>query len=119
ESLPERPLFWHFPIYLQAYNPKEDGGRDPLFRTRPGSVVRQGKWKLHEYFEDGTLELYDLEEDLGETNNLAENRPEITKSLHQILKNWQMAMKAPIPDIPNPEYDADFEKELIKLSVNE
>lgn len=49
KSLPERALFWHFPFYLQAYNKAEDGGRDPLFRTRPGSVVRQGAWKLHEY----------------------------------------------------------------------
>ena len=44
-----RPLFWHFPIYLQAYK-KDSQNRDPLFRTRPGSVVRLGNWKLHYYF---------------------------------------------------------------------
>ena len=26
KNMPERTLYWHFPIYLQAYNPKEDGG---------------------------------------------------------------------------------------------
>lgn len=34
--------FWHFPIYLQAYDGRIDDARDPLFRTRPGSAMRQG-----------------------------------------------------------------------------
>jgi len=75
-TLADRPLFWHFPIYLQAYDPETDDGRDPLFRTRPGSTMRYGKWKLHEYFEDGAYELYDLSEDIGETRNLAGSQPE-------------------------------------------
>ena len=44
-KLPERSIFFHFPIYLQAYNARRDDGRDPLFRTRPGSVIRKGNWK--------------------------------------------------------------------------
>ena len=35
QEMAKRSLKWHFPIYLEGYNPKEDGGRDPLFRTRP------------------------------------------------------------------------------------
>jgi len=35
KELPERTLFWHFPIYLQDYNSQADQSRDPLFRTRP------------------------------------------------------------------------------------
>ena len=31
----KRDIFYHFPIYLEAYNKIEDHGRDPLFRTRP------------------------------------------------------------------------------------
>ena len=61
----EIPQFWHFPVYLQAYNGKLDDARDPLFRTRPGSAVRSGDWKLHEYFEDSAVELYNLAEDPG------------------------------------------------------
>lgn len=114
KSLSERALYWHFPIYLQAYSPKEDDGRDPLFRTRPGSVVRKGKWKLHEYFEDGVLELYNLEEDLGETQNLVKDYPEKAQELYQLLKEWRGRTDAAVPKEPNPDYDPAFEKQLIK-----
>lgn len=41
-KMQERPLFWHFPIYLEAYLNEGYETRDSLFRTRPGSVVRKG-----------------------------------------------------------------------------
>ena len=40
--------------------------------SRPAGAIRSGNWKLIEMFDDGTLELYDLKNDLGETTNLAE-----------------------------------------------
>ena len=40
-TIEERSLFWHFPVYLQAYAGKADDSHDPLFRTRPGSALRQ------------------------------------------------------------------------------
>ena len=100
-SLEPRPLFWHFPIYLQNGNPET---RDPKFRTRPGSVVRQGDWKLHEYFEDGGLELYHLQEDPGERVNLAARKPERTARLHALLRQWREETEAPVPSEPNPKY---------------
>jgi len=103
-KLPERALFWHFPIYLQNYS-SADGARDPLFRTRPGCVVRAGDWKLHEYFEDGGLELYNLADDLGERNNLADKMPDKTKELHDIMLRWRKQTKAPVPTEKNPKYD--------------
>ena len=115
--LAERALIWHFPIYLQAYKPKDDDGRDPLFRTRPGSVIRRGKWKLHEYFEDGTLELYNLNSDLGERQNLAKKKPEIAQRLHKELKAWRSSVNAPVPTAPNPEYDAAAEKLLTEKAL--
>ncbi|RLD95732.1 MAG: aryl-sulfate sulfohydrolase, partial [Bacteroidetes bacterium] len=66
DALTERPIFFHFPVYLQAYKKGFDDGRDPLFRTRPGSVIIEGNWKLHYYYEDGGIELYDLNSDPGE-----------------------------------------------------
>ena len=108
-AFPERTLFWHFPIYLQKYGGVADEAHDPLFRTRPGSALRQGKWKLHEYFEDGHIELYDLENDLGERNNMAGNRPEKAAELHRLLKQWRTATNAPVPSEPNPKYDAKDE----------
>ena len=53
-----RPLFWHYPHY------GNQGGA-------PGGAVRDGDWKLIEWYEDGRLELYNLEDDLGEQHNLA------------------------------------------------
>jgi arylsulfatase A-like enzyme len=102
-TLEERPLFWHFPIYLQQYNPQLDQGRDPLFRTRPGTAMRFGKWKLHEYFEDGALELYDLYEDPGETINLADILPEEAAELHQMMNGWRLKTNAPVPTERNPD----------------
>jgi arylsulfatase A-like enzyme len=103
KPLKERPLFWHFPIYLQAIA-TDNENRDPKFRTRPGSVIRYGKWKLHHYFEDNGLELYDLENDLGEQHNLAESEPEKTRELLELLNAWRIRTKAPVPTELNPEY---------------
>lgn len=113
-SIEERALFWHFPIYREAYNPKADGGRDPLFRTRPGSVVRMGKWKLHHYFENNDYELYDLDQDPGETHNLVAIQPEIRDQLISLLNAWRKGVNAPISDQPNPLYDEEFHRNRIE-----
>ncbi|MEL6850513.1 MAG: sulfatase [Bacteroidota bacterium] len=104
KAILERPLFWHFPIYLEAYRKGRDDGRDPLFRTRPGSVIRSGKWKLHQYFEDGALELYDLSQDPGERINLAAFEPEIREAMLGKLGDWRERYQAPVPDEANPAY---------------
>ncbi|NRB62983.1 MAG: sulfatase-like hydrolase/transferase, partial [Saprospiraceae bacterium] len=105
EQAYSRPLFWHFPIYLQAYKKQNNENRDPLFRTRPGSVIRLGEWKLHYYFEDNGVELYNLTTDIEEKNNLAVERPNKTNELLQHLKIWWKETNAPIPVILNPEYE--------------
>jgi arylsulfatase A-like enzyme len=110
ETLGERPLFWHFPAYLQS-GPGPPGGesRDPLFRTRPCSIIRLGDWKLHQYFEDGGLELYNLRDDIGERRNLAETNPEKMQELLWRLEQWREELGAPVPSEPNPEYDPEAE----------
>jgi arylsulfatase A-like enzyme len=95
-GLDERPLFWHFPAYLQSYQVTHEQ-RDPLFRTRPCGVIRMGRFKLHEYFEDGALELYDLVDDIRERNNLAEEKPDKRDELHRLLKEWRENVGAPVP----------------------
>ncbi len=52
------PVFWHYPHY------GNQGGT-------PGSAVRDGDWKLIEFFEDGRLELYNLPDDIGENTDLS------------------------------------------------
>lgn len=116
-ALAERALFWHFPVYLEAYNPKRDGSSDPLFRTRPGSVVRKGKWKLHEYFERGYIELYNLEEDPGETTNLAQQHAAKAQELLSLLGQWRNSVGAPVPNAPNPWYDPAHEQRVMKKII--
>ena len=101
ESIDERPLFWHFPIYLEGGN-KEC--QDAIFRTRPGSSIRLGNWKLIQYFENNDLELYNLKEDIGEKNNLAKSNPDKTAQLLQLLETWRKETNAPVPSILNPDY---------------
>lgn len=103
-TLKERPLFWHFPIYLEAYLKEGDPTQDPLFRTRPGSSVRLGDWKLIQYFENNDLELYNLKEDIGEKSNLAQSNPEKTKEMLGLLQKWRKELNAPVPTKLNPEY---------------
>lgn len=101
----DRPLYWHFPIYLQAYNVHDNEDRDSLFRTRPGSVIRKGNWKLHYYFEDDGIELYNVSQDISECYNLAINNPEKTQELLVLLKDWWDMTNAPIPKNINPEFE--------------
>lgn len=103
-TLAERPIFWHFPIYLQAYLKKGDPTQDPLFRTRPGSAIRKGDWKLIHYFENNDLELYNLKKDIEEKNNLTRAEPEKLNELLKILENWRKETKAPIPSKMNPYF---------------
>lgn len=99
-----RPLYWHFPIYLQAYDTSDNETRDSLFRTRPGSVLRNGDWKLHYYFENNDVELYNLAQDIGERTNLALEEPKRKDEMLNDLKSWWKKTKAPIPTKLNPEY---------------
>ncbi|WP_395276098.1 sulfatase [Halalkalibaculum sp. DA384] len=104
-SIEERYLVWHFPIYLQAYEPGANPDLpNPYFRTTPGSVIRKGPWKLHEYFEDGHIELYNLDTDIGEQKNLKDLYPGKVDELYRELENWRQQTNAPVPTQRNPEY---------------
>ena len=99
-SLKRDAIFWHFPAYLQAYRTVTGP-----FRTTPAGAVRQGDFKLIEFFEDRRLELYNTRDDIGETNNLASKLPEKTKQLHQLLRDWRRSVNAPVPTQRNPKFD--------------
>jgi len=91
KPLSERELFWHFPGYLQAY------GYQGAWRTTPAAAVRQGDWKLIEFFEDARLELYHTGRDIGESKNLLEAEPEVAARLHKLMVDWRTRIKAPMP----------------------
>ena len=61
-------LFWHFPHYHGSGN-------------RPSGAMRVGRWKLIEWFEDESVELYELQDDPGEERDLAEAEPEVALDL--------------------------------------
>mgnify|MGYP002338680966 FL=1 len=89
-ELGRESLYWHFPGYLQAYGPG-------LWRTSPVSVIRAGDWKLLKFYEENRVELYNLAEDLGETVDLADQRPEKREELLGRLNDWLQARDAPLP----------------------
>lgn len=80
------PLFFHYPNYAWHRS------------NRLGSAVRDGDLKLIERFDDGSLELFDLSRDLGETTNLAEAQPEVAEALRAKLAAWRDAVDARMPE---------------------
>ncbi len=113
-KLDRQAIFWHFPGYLNGPVPR---GRDPVFRTRPVSVVRHGDWKLHLYHEEWQLdggrarldsnnaaELYNIVEDPGETKNLASSEVAKRDELLDVLLAWMSRVPAPLPMEPNPQW---------------
>ncbi len=95
-----RPLFWHFPAYLERYR-----NMNRIWRTTPASAIRYGDWKLIQYYEDNHIELYNLLEDIGETQNLTGENPHKRDELYAILDKWRKAVKAPVPTQLNPDFD--------------
>ena len=86
-----KPLFWHYPHY------GNQGGA-------PNGVIRDGDWKLIEWYEDGALELYNIVQDLGEKNNVAAQQPEKVKALHEKLIAWRKEVGAVMPTA-NPDFN--------------
>ena len=99
-KLKRKAIHWHFPAYLQGYT-KGHG----YFRTTPAAATRMGDWKLLEFFEDGSLELYNTKNDLSETTNLAKQMPAKVKEIHNVMLEWRKMVKAPVPSVLNPQYD--------------
>jgi len=89
-SLPERPLFWHYPHYSNQGGP-------------PHGAVRVGNFKLIEWYEDSRVELYDLKNDLGEQRDLARENPSQAARLSALLRGWRKQVGAQMP-VLNPDY---------------
>jgi arylsulfatase A-like enzyme len=85
-----RALYWHYPHYHGS-------------TWTPGASIRDGQWKLIEFYEFDEVELYNLAEDPGEQKNLASEHAAKASELREKLRRWQTAMKASMPR-PNPHY---------------
>jgi arylsulfatase A-like enzyme len=88
----QRPLFWHYPHY------SNQGGK-------PGSVVINGDYKLIFNYEDNSLELYDIKQDVSEKNNLATTKKSIAKRYKKTLDRWLADNHAKFP-VSNPAFKA-------------
>ena len=86
-----RDLFWHYPHY-------HAGGDGPY------SAVRSGPWRLIEFHEDKQCALYNLDNDLGERNDLAKQEPERVEALRGKLHAWRTSINAQMPSL-NPNHD--------------
>jgi arylsulfatase A len=93
EKIENKPLFWHFPHY-------SNHGAQP-----PGGAVRYGDYKLIEYYENGTVQLFNLKTDPGEQHDLALSEPQKAKQLKGMLDNWRKEVGAKMP-VANPKYNA-------------
>jgi len=88
KSLDREAIYWHYPHY----------GNQGGFT---GGVVRMGDYKLVENYTESSIELYNLKNDIGEKNNLAEKMPKRTAKLKAMLENWRKEVDAKMPT-PNP-----------------
>ena len=89
-TLGREALYWHFPHYHGSGN-------------RPSGAVRAGDFKLIEWFEDGSVELYDLGRDVGEAVELSAQMPKRAAELRDKLSAWRRDVGAAMPR-PNPEF---------------
>jgi arylsulfatase A-like enzyme len=90
KTLDREELFWHYPHYHGS-------------AWTPGAAIRQGDWKLIEFFESNTIELYNLSEDISESKDLSEKHPEKSEMLLNRLHELQSSLNAS-PVTLNPDY---------------
>lgn len=93
ENVVPRAIFWEYPHY------GNQGGA-------PAAAVRQGDWKLIQWFESDKFELYNLSKDIGETANLAAREPRRVQKMRALLRDWRKQVGAKQPTI-NPGYEPD------------
>ncbi len=96
DDLNRDALYWHFPHYSNHG------------MQSPGGAVRYKNFKLLEYYENGTVQLFDLDKDLGELNDISKENPEKVKELKDMLHKWRESVNARMMP-PNPDYVAGRE----------
>jgi arylsulfatase A-like enzyme len=82
--LRRKAIYWHYPHYHGSGN-------------RPSGAVRTGDYKLIEWYEDNSVELYNLKSDIGEKHDLAKEMPEKAAELKGMLGRWLKQTNAKMP----------------------
>ncbi len=84
----EKILLWHYPNNWTNIN---DHGISWC------SAMRQGKWKLIYFHKEQTLELYDLQKDIQEENDLSASTPDQLKYMATLMTTEMKKRNAPMP----------------------
>ena len=99
KQIKRKELYWHYPHY------HPEGGT-------PHTAIREGYWKLIYFYEDGKKELYNLNNDTGELQDLSTSMPNITNRLYKKLVDWKKQSGAQEP-ILNSRYDSGRATEVV------
>lgn len=97
-SIEPRSIYWHFPHYSNHG------------MHSPGGAIRSGRYKLLEYFENGSVQLFDLENDIGEQNDLSQTERKKTQQLREELNRWRKKVGAQMMK-PNPKFNPNLKAE--------
>lgn len=93
KKLGRKAIYWHFPHYSNHG------------MQSPGGAVRCGDYKLLEYYENNTVQLFNLKDDINEQNDLSASKPEKVKELKAMLHDWRKHISAKMME-PNPMYNS-------------
>lgn len=88
-TLARRAFYWHYPL-----------DRPHFLGGRSAGAIREGQWKLIEFFDTGEVELYNLARDVGEQNNVAEKYPDLAAGLRKELARWRRNVGVEVPFQP-------------------
>jgi arylsulfatase A-like enzyme len=83
-----RPLFWHYPHFSNQLG-------------RPAGAVRVGDYKLVENYETNKLELFNLKNDISESEDISGEMKDKTAELYKLLVDWRRSVNAQMP-VQNP-----------------
>ncbi|MBQ0077164.1 MAG: sulfatase [Bacteroidales bacterium] len=92
-----RAIYWHFPHYSNHG------------MVSPCGAIRRGNYKLIEYYDNGTVQLFDVKNDIGETCDIAAEHPLKVARLRRELASWRKKVGAKMPT-PNASYNPDLAK---------
>ena len=91
-------MFWEYGRNAYAFNyPKQEGYKSPNL------AIRSGKWKLLVDYHENNVELYNMDVDKYEKDNIASENPKIVKELKAKLITWRMYMPTLTPGRMNPK----------------
>ena len=86
DRLMRESLFWYYPLPEKHFL----GGRS-------SDAIRKGNHKLIEFFDDQTVELYDVVNDVGEEHDLCCAMPERVTELKRDLATWRDEVGVGVP----------------------